>query len=570
MKKLLRINLDEMDYRLEKMPSGYANLGGRALSSQIINEEVPPKVDPLGPKNKLIFAAGILGGTAFPNSGRLSVGAKSPLTNGIKEANAGGNAAQKLARLGIQAVVVEGSAKDLTTLKINNEGVSFISAARLKGLGNYQTIEKIKKQLGSKVSIISIGPAGEMRLRAASVSVTTPDFHIRMAARGGLGAVMGSKNIKAFVIDDRKTKGVEIKDKKKFKESVARFAKGVSSHPMMDLLKEFGTPLLVNMINELGCLATRNYSVGQFKGVEKISGEYIAELMAKRPNAVPDHKCMNGCIISCSNIFTDKKGKVIVSGLEFESIALTGSNCMIDDIDIIARINRACNDIGVDTMDVGAAIALAMEAAVLKLGDGEAALSLINEIREGTENGIMIGNGCRFTGEKLGSKRIPHVKGQGLAAYDPRGLKGTGATYATSAMGADHTCGNAIPNPLNPAYDPASPEGQGQMSKFLQTYHAAIDSLGICLFAALPPLDMTDLQGHMVSCVSAMFGKSLDEDYLTQLGTATLKAEKNFNKKAGFTKKDDRLPKFFTEEPLLPSGNVFDVSNKDLDEAAAF
>lgn len=570
MKKLLRINLDEMDYRLEEMPSGYANLGGRALSSQIISQEVDPRVDPLGPKNKLIFAAGILAGTAFPNSGRLSVGAKSPLTNGIKEANAGGTAAQKLARLGIQAVVVEGAAKDLTSLKIDNEGVSFITAARLKGLGNYQIIEEIKNEFGDKVSIISIGPAGEMRLRAASVSVTSPDLHIRMASRGGLGAVMGSKNLKAVVIDDRKAEGVEIKDKEKFKESAAGFSKGVSSHPMMEGLKVFGTPLLVNMINGLGCLATRNYSVGQFEGAEKISGEYIAELMGKRPNAVADHRCMNGCIISCSNIYTDEDGEVIVSGLEFESIVLTGSNCMIDDIDIIARINRACNDIGVDTMDVGAAIALAMEATVLNLGDGEAALSLVNEIREGTENGIMIGNGCRFTGEKLGSKRIPHVKGQGLAAYDPRGLKGTGATYATSAMGADHTCGNAIPNPLNPEYDPASAEGQGQMSKFLQTYHAAIDSLGICLFAALPPLDMTDLQGHMVSCIAAMIGESLDEDYLMQLGTATLKAEKRFNEEAGFTNEDDRLPKFFTEEALFPSRNVFDVSNKDLDEVGTF
>lgn len=570
MKKLLRINLDEMDYRLEEMPSGYANLGGRALSSQIISQEVDPRVDPLGPKNKLIFAAGILAGTAFPNSGRLSVGAKSPLTNGIKEANAGGTAAQKLARLGIQAVVVEGSAKDLTSLKIDNEGVSFITAARLKGLGNYQIIEEIKNEFGDKVSIISIGPAGEMRLRAASISVTSPDLHIRMASRGGLGAVMGSKNLKAVVIDDRKAEGVEIKDKEKFKESAAGFSKGVSSHPMMEGLKVFGTPLLVNMINGLGCLATRNYSVGQFEGAEKISGEYIAELMGKRPNAVADHRCMSGCIISCSNIYTDEDGEVIVSGLEFESIVLTGSNCMIDDIDIIARINRACNDIGVDTMDVGAAIALAMEAAVLKLGDGEAALSLVNEIREGTENGIMIGNGCRFTGEKLGSKRIPHVKGQGLAAYDPRGLKGTGATYATSAMGADHTCGNAIPNPLNPEYDPASAEGQGQMSKFLQTYHAAIDSLGICLFAALPPLDMTDLQGHMVSCIAAMIGESLDEDYLMQLGTATLKAERKFNEEAGFTNEDDRLPKFFAEEALFPSRNVFDVSNKDLDEVGTF
>jgi aldehyde:ferredoxin oxidoreductase len=570
MKKLLRINLDTSKYSLEKMPSAYADLGGRALSSQIISKEVPPKTDPLGPKNKLIFSAGILAGTPFPNSERLSVGAKSPLTNGIKEANAGGNAARKLARLGIQAVVLEGSADALTSLKIDNKGVSFIPAEELKGVGNYEVIEKLKKNHGGKASIISIGPAGEMKLRAASVSVTSPDMHIRMAARGGLGAVMGSKNLKAVIIDDQKAKGVAIKDKEKFKKSNGHFIKGVSSHPMMDLLRIYGTPLLVNMINSMGCLATRNFSIGQFDGAKKISGEYIAELMEKRPNAVPDHKCMNGCIIACSNIFTDKKGKVIVSGLEFESIVLTGSNCSIDDIDTIAHINRACNDIGVDTMDVGAAISLAMEAAVMKQGDGKAALALVNEIREGTENGMMIGNGCKVTGEKLGSKRIPHVKGQSLAAYDPRVLKGTGASYATSAMGADHTVGNAIPSPLNPSYNPESPDGQGQMSKFLQTYHAAIDSLGICLFASLPPIDMSDLQGHMVSCVSAMFGKPLGKDYLSKLGTATLKAESSFNKRAGFTSKDDRLPKFFTEEALLPSGNVFDVPDKDLDDAASF
>ncbi|MCK5163724.1 MAG: aldehyde ferredoxin oxidoreductase [Desulfobacula sp.] len=568
MLKLLRIDLDKQNWAFEELSSEYEKLGGRALSSQIINKEVPPKVDALDPGNKLIFAAGILAGTNFPNSGRLSVGAKSPLTGGIKEANAGGNAAQKLAKLGAQAVVLEGCANKLTTLKIDNSGVSFIEADPIKGLGNYQIIEDLKKEHGDKVAIISIGPAGEKKLKAASISVTSPDFHIRMAARGGLGAVMGSKNIKAVVIDNQGTKAVEIKDKERFKTAVSKFTKGVLAYPMIEALKVFGTPVLVNMINGLGCMPTRNFSVGQFDGAQQISGEHIAELMAKRPNSVADHKCMTGCLIGCSNVFTDEKGEVIVSGLEYESIVLTGSNCMIDDIDIIARINRACNDIGVDTMDVGAAIALAMEADILAMGDGNGALALVNEIREGSENGLMIGNGCKVTGEKLGSKRIPQVKGQGLAAYDPRGLKGTGTTYATSAMGADHTVGNAIPNPLS-QYDPSSPEGQWQMSSFLQIYHAAIDSLGICLFASLPALDFADLQGHIVQGVSAMVGETLDEDYIKQLGIATLKAERQFNTLAGFTKEDDRLPEFFKQEPLLPSGNVFDVSDDDLDKVNA-
>ncbi|MCK5682643.1 aldehyde ferredoxin oxidoreductase, partial [bacterium] len=455
MLKLLRVNLDKQSYAYEALSSDYAKLGGRALTSQIINKEVPPTVDALDPQNKLIFAAGILAGTSFPNTGRLSIGAKSPLTGGIKEANSGGNAAQKLAKLGIQAVVLEGSANNLTTLKINTDGVSFIEAGPIKGRGNYKIIEDLKKEHGDKVSIISIGPAGENRLKAASVSVTSPDYHIRMAARGGLGAVMGSKNVKAIVIDNKGTKSVEIKKSKEFKAAVSKFTKGVLAYPMIEGLRALGTPLLVNLVNGLGCMPTRNFSVGQFDKAQQISGEHIAGLIAQRPNGVSGHRCMSGCIIGCSNIFTDEKGEVIVSGLEYESIVLTGSNCMIDDIDIIAQINRACNDIGVDTMDVGTAISLAMEAGILAMGDGNAALALVNEIREGSENGLMIGNGCKVTGDKLGSKRVPQVKGQSMAAYDPRGLKGTGTTYATSAMGADHTVGNAIPNPLS-QYDPSS------------------------------------------------------------------------------------------------------------------
>lgn len=569
MQQLLRIDLNKQSYCFETLSGEYAKLGGRALSSKIINLEVPPLVDALDSQNKLIFAAGILAGTSFPNSGRLSVGAKSPLTGGIKEANAGGNAAQKLPRLGVQAIVLEGSAEHLTTLKIDTSGVSFMSADALKGLGNYQTIEDLKKENGDHVSIISIGPAGEKKLKAAGISVTSPDFYVRMAARGGLGAVMGSKNVKAIVIDDTGSQKVEIQDRETFKKAASKFTKGVLAYPMIEGLNALGTPVLVNMINGMGCLPTRNYSVGQFDRAHQISGEHIAGLMAVRPNSVQAHRCMSGCIIGCSNVFTDEKGEVIVSGLEYETIGLVGSNCMIDDIDMIAKINWACNDIGVDTMDIGAAMALAMEAGLLKMGDAQAALALVNEIREGSENGLMIGNGCRVTGVKLGSKRIPHVKGQSLAAYDPRGLKGTGTTYATSSMGADHTVGNAIPNPLS-KYDPSSPQGQAEMSGFLQIYHAAIDSLGICLFASLPALDFADLQGHIVQSVSALLGEPLGLDYIKQLGIATLKAERQFNTNAGFTKQDDRLPQFFKEEPLLPSGNVFDVSDEDLDRVNLF
>jgi aldehyde:ferredoxin oxidoreductase len=381
---------------------------------------------------------------------------------------------------------------------------------------------------------------------------------------------MGSKNLKAIVIDEMGAPGIEVADAAKLKEAAAELTKGILSHPLMEGLKALGTPLLVGMINGAGALPTKNYSTGQFEGFETISGEYMAETQAKRPNSQASHRCMTGCVISCSNVYTDEKGNEIVSGLEYETLGLVGSNCMIKDLDDVARINHLCNDLGLDTMEVGAAVAVAMEGGVLSWGDGKAAYSLVEEAVQGTEKGAMIGNGCLVTGEKLGVRRIPQVKGQSLAAYDPRVLKGTGVTYATCPMGADHTAGNALPSPANPTYNPTASSGQAPVSGFLQWYFAAIDSLGICLFASLPLLDMPDLMKYLINCAAAATGQAADENYLMNLGVSVLKAEKKFNDAAGFKAKDDRLPEFFTKEPLSPSGLVFDVSDEEVDTALKF
>jgi len=570
MKKILRIDLSKRRYGYEDVSTAYATLGGRGLTSKIVSEEVPAKADPLGKDNKVVFAPGILAATAAPNNGRLSVGAKSPLTHTIKEANAGGAAAQKLARLGIKAVVVENIASELTMIKVSKEEVSFLPAEGLKGKGNYAVISTLKAEYGEGVAIISIGPAGEGLLSAASVSVTSPDFAIRMAARGGLGAVMGSKNLKALVIDDAGAGEVEVNDKEKLQEAAAALSKGILSHPLIEGLRQVGTPLLVMMMNAVGGLPTKNYSLGQFEGAEKISGEFMVETMAKRPNSKAVHRCMKGCIVSCSNVYTDDQGNEIVSGLEYETVGLVGSNCLISDLDDVARINRLCNDLGLDTMDVGAAVAVAMEAGLLPWGDGKAAYALIEEVGRGTEKGKMIGSGCLVTGQKLGVKRIPQVKGQSLAGYDPRVLKGTGVTYATSPMGADHTCGNAIPSPANPDYNPAASTGQARVSGFLQCYHAAIDSLGMCLFPSLPLLDIPELQKLLIACASAVTGELFDENYLMNLGISVLNTEKKFNQAAGFTTKDDRLPEFFVREQLPPSGLIFDVSEEEIDTTLRF
>jgi aldehyde:ferredoxin oxidoreductase len=566
MRKILRIHLNKRKYEISGLPDIYLNLGGRGLISRILSQEVPPGCDALGEENKLVVAAGILAGSAVPNSGRLSIGAKSPLTGTIKEANAGGAFAQKLARLGIQAIVLEGAASELLSLKIDKDGVSFISATDLSMLGNTACTGNYRGRYGEDISVISIGPAGEMRLKAAAISVTSPDFLPRMAGRGGLGAVMGAKKVKALIIDDAGGTPVEIKEKALFKASVKAFTAGILSHPLTEGLRLFGTPILVGMINEMGGLTTKNYSRGRFDGVSRISGETIADLVKSRPNARAFHRCMNGCIISCSNVYTDAAGKTVVSGLEYETIALMGSNCLIDDIDIIARMNAVCNDAGVDTMDVGGALAVAMEAGVIPWGDGKKALEVVEAIAKGTDTGKMIGNGCKFTGEMLGIRRIPHVKGQCLSGYDPRVLKGTGVTYATSTMGADHTCGNALPSPANPDYNPSAATGQAPVSQFLQRYFAAIDTLGLCLFAAIPPLDMPELVKHLIDCAGAVLDESLGEGYLMRLGDMVLKEERKFNTAAGFTREDDRLPAFFSEEPLFPGGNTFDVSKEELDD----
>jgi aldehyde:ferredoxin oxidoreductase len=570
MKKLLRIDMSTLTSTVEEIPGYLQKLGGRGLTSSLVSKEVPPGCDPLGLENKLVFAPGILAGTIAPNTGRLSVGAKSPLTKGIKEANAGGSAAQKLARLGLSALVVEGRAKDLTVLKIDKNGATFTSASELATRGNYDVVERMKNQHGDKVSIISIGPAGEQMLTAACISVTSPDFHLRVAGRGGLGAVMGSKNLKAIIVDDDGASKVEVSDPQKLKEAAVALTKGITSNGFVGALRQFGTPVIVMVTHTANALPTKNYSLGQFDKAGEVCGEHMVDMMKTRPNSRAVHRCMDGCIVSCSNIYTDEKGEVLVAGLEYETIALAGSNCMIGDLDVIARINRACNDAGVDTMDVGGALAVAMEAGILPWGDGRAALELVEEIEKGTERGAMIGNGCKFTGDRLGVRRTPTVKGQCLSGYDPRILKGTGVTFATSPMGADHTAGIVLPGEADPTYVPILPTGQGPKSQFMQTHMATVDSLGLCMMPGIPVIETPELHRHLINCVAALTGQNLDDSYLEDLGAAVLKTERAFNDAAGFTKEDDRLPAFFSEEGMSPAGFVFDVPEEEIDHVNRF
>ncbi len=567
MARLLRINLSASSAAFEEVPEAYNKFGGRGLTASIINREVPPTCDPLGVENKLVWAPGVLGGTSFPCSGRLSVGAKSPMTKGIKEANSGGAMAQKLAKLGIKAVIFEGKAKEPTSVKITKDGVSFSKASKYAGMGCYEIMEKLRSEHGDKICASCIGPAGDMGLLASSIMFTTPDFHLRVAARGGLGAVMGSKNLKTVVVDDTGGKPTEVKDPKIFKENVSAITKYVVSDHFASGLRNLGTPQIVMITQTAGALPTKNFSMGQFEKAEQISGEHMEELLKGRPNAETVHRCMDGCIISCSNVYTDEKGKFIVASIEYETLALVGANCLIGDLDMIARINRACNDVGVDTMDIGSALAVAMEGGLLPWGDAAAALKLVEDIAKGAENSKMIGNGVQFTGQKLGVKRIPAVKGQGLSGYDPRILKGTGVTFATSPQGADHTAGIVLPGPHDPQYVPIAPTGQAPKSQFMQQWMAAMDTLGLCMMIGMTIMESGrgKLDINTVRSLEAFTGEKLPDTYVTDLGASVLELERTFNKAAGLTEKDDRLPKFFAEEKFGPGQFVFDVPKEELD-----
>jgi aldehyde:ferredoxin oxidoreductase len=575
MDKILRINMGAAGGpKATVTPVGdYAGLGGRAMTSTIVSKEVPPLCHPLGEDNKLVIAPGMLSGSTAAMSGRLSVGCKSPLTGGIKEANAGGQPSQMLARLGYAAVVLEGRPKDdtLYNVFINKDGVKITPADKLKMLGNYDTVEKIKAEFGDKISVISIGPAGEMKLAAASIACTDMELRpTRHAGRGGVGAVMGSKGVKAIVIDDAGAKMRSPKDPEAFKDATKRWVEGLRKHPVTGQgLPAYGTNVLTNVINEAGGYPTKNFMWGRFEGCSKISGETQAAVENQRGGeGSATHGCHRGCVIRCSGTYYDKDGHYMTKQPEYETVWAHGGNCGIDDLDSIAMLDRLDDDFGLDTIEMGATIGVAMEAGLASFGDAQAAINLVKEVGKGTPLGRILGSGAAVTGKVFGVERVPVVKGQSMPAYDPRGVQGIGVTYATSTMGADHTAGYAVTaNVLGVGgkVDPLKPEGQAELSRNLQIATAAVDSTGMCLFIAFAILDQPDTFQALLDTINSFFGLKLTANDVTELGKSVLKKERDFNAAAGFTSKQDRLPEFFKKEPLPPHNITFKVTDKDLD-----
>ena len=572
--KFIRVDLNEKSIHVEKVPKDYIGLGGRGLTSIMINAEVPPKCDPLGPENKLVFAPGLLSGTPLPNTSRLSVGAKSPLTGGIKESNVGGTVAAALGHLGITAIIIEGQSPkgELSFLRIDQKGdASLIPAQEYKGLRTYELVERLLDIYGKKTSVLCIGPAGENKMNVASIQSSDVDGRpCRAAGRGGMGAVMGAKGLKAIIVDQRGKNSDPLADPRAFKEATKVIVKTVKADPMGgSVMPNLGTAALVAPVNAMGAFPSYNATKGTLDGWEKISGEAMAELIKERGGETTHRGC-DQCMIHCSNEFVDEDGGFVTSSLEYETIWATGGMTGIADLDTIARLDHLCDDIGVDTMSTGVAIAVAMDAGYKQFGDAGAVIAMIEEIADGTEFGKILGSGPVAVGEYFNHDRVPAIKGQSIAAYDPRAMLGLGVTYATSPMGADHTAGNLVGAYLEKMLDPLSPEGQVETSRFLQIAMAAFDTMGQCFMANVALLNPDSFEAFR-KVIDAKMGTQLGpEDFPIALGTRVLKAEREFNRKAGFTKEDDRLPRFFYEEPLPPHNTVYAISGEEIDKTFDF
>ncbi len=558
-----RINMSARTFTRQEPPQSWLRLGGRGLLARILLDEVDPTCDALGPNNKLVFAPGLLVGHMLSSCDRISVGGKSPLTGGIKESNAGGRTGLQMAYLGLKALIVEGQPAEpgWWLLHLDADGASFEPADDLAGLGVFEAAPPLLERYGDKVAIALIGPGGEMRLAGAGIQNIDKDrVPSRINARGGLGAVMGSKGLKAIVIDGGSGQKPPIEDLPAFRQAQKEFNRALLAHPQTTIYSDYGTAAMTKMCNGFGALPTRNFSNGQFEAADRISGETMRQVLLERGHpSETTHACMAGCAIRCSNIYGSQAGETLVSPLEYETIGLMGSNLGIDDLDTIAQMNQVVNDLGLDSIEIGAALGVAAEAGLMAFGDGERALELLAEIRAGTPLGRMLGNGAVLTGKILGVRRVPAVKGQAMSAYEPRAIKGTGVTYATSPQGADHTCGLTI----RAKVDHTDPKGQVALSRTAQVNMAGYDTLGACIFAgfgfAAAPETIRDL-------LNARYGWQLGADVLQVLGRETISLERAFNRKAGFTPADDRLPEWMRREPLPPLNPVFDVPEDELDQ----
>jgi aldehyde:ferredoxin oxidoreductase len=554
--KTLWVDMTKETIEWKNLNEEWAHLGGSALIAKIMNQEVSAKTDPLGPENHFIVATGPLAGTGAPQLGRISVGAKSPLTLGIKEANSGGPAGQILDRLGIRAVIVHGAPRkaDLFYLFISKDETRLVLANEFRQMKNYALVQALREKWGKRIAVISTGIAGERAYKGASVSFT--DIYgdpSRNAARGGLGAVMGSKGLKAIVIDPTGTDPVPLADPKAFQQTVRSWMDILKHDVSCSLYSRFGTPFAINNSANQGTLITHNYRSGTPENFVAVSGNRIQEILFERGGKM--HGCMPGCVVRCSIVFPDTRGNRLCSAYEYETIALLGTNLGITDNDAIARLKYRCDDLGIDAIETGSSLGLAAEAGKMAFGDQQGAERLLEEIEAGTPLGQALANGVVATARYLQIDRIPAYKGQAIPGHDPRSVKGTGVTYLTSPMGADHTAGLTYKKPKDQKY-------QTENSLKSQIQAAVCDAFGYCLNAV--PGGRESVYEFIADLMNARFGLAWTAQEVLEIGKQTLRDQLRFNEQAEFTTGLWPTPSFLREEALAPSEAVFDVEESEI------
>ncbi|MGY5853298.1 MAG: aldehyde ferredoxin oxidoreductase family protein [Candidatus Thorarchaeota archaeon] len=546
---ILRVSLSDGTIKRESLsPEMFENyLGGRGFGVKYLFDNLAPGVDSLSPENILIFAVGPATATSVPTSGRFVVITKSPLTNTIFDSHAGGYFGAQLRRAGYAAIILEGKAPSSPLyLWINNENVELRDASAVWGKDVSEATDMLLEDTDAKAQVSCIGPGGENQVKLASIMT---DKH-RAAGRGGVGAVMGSKLLKAIVV---KGTGKAVPEKKDDLDvAVARARRLIKKNGVTDKsLPVYGTPVLVNVINELGMLPTHNFQEGQFNDAEGVSGEKLLERFAVRT-----YNCF-GCPIGCGRI--SKVNGQEMGGPEFETIWALGPQCGINDLEWIALANHRCNELGIDTISVGSTIGCAMELvqegkldAPYRFGSTEGVLDLIEDIGHARGLGADIGEGSRILSTKYSAPELAmQVKGLEIPAYDPRGVQGHALGYATSNRGACHLRSYLIgPEVMGVPVqvDRDRPEGKPDLVILYQNLSAAMDAMVVCRFTNFA-WSVDDYADMTAACT----GLPIDGKKLLEIGDRIYNLERLFNHREGLTAEDDRLPPRFSKP--LPEGN---------------
>ena len=563
MRKYLHIDVDSKSTREEQFVGEQIARAGRYFIAKTLVDLDVAKVDPLGPDNPLIFSAGPFAGSNFSNANRTSVGCKSPLTGGIKEANAGGSFGLAMGQLEIAGFTLYGISEEWQVIHLKKDGsIEWSSADAFLGKGTVECAAMLHEKFGAKVSLAICGPVGEYGGLISGISMSDTDQRpSRIAARGGVGAVMGSKKIKAIVIDLHKMPGFA--DRKRLLKGIKEYGRMIREDAATMALKDYGTAMMGDYTNYVGGLPTNNFSAGSQATDEgdvfEMGGQHIRERNMERGGET-SHACMPGCMIECSNVYVDEKGEEITSPVEYETLGIMGTNCGITDPDDLARLNWHANDLGIDTIETGAAMGVLLDAGLAEFGDVDFLTSVMQEIREGTENGKLWAQGTGAVGKHYKVNRTPVIKNQSISAYDPRVIEVTGISMMLTAQGADHTTGNAA------KYE-CSGKGVKELvavSMDAQVICATADSLGLCLFGR----SVTNTNVEMiVGLINDALGTDLGPEFFYEIGKETLLLEDEFNKGAGFTEIDDELPDFFYKEALSPSNQVARFHAHEVNEA---